>query len=300
MALESNREKMEKGILRLQEKQEKLERFRREVAQMEKRIRTVRLFFSPAEMQQEGSKYHDALKGQTVSKRTIAGIAETYLKLLARDVSANEDCLSQLKGYGLSKLEELQQGTIIPRLSPLVGYTEILSYIGSFLDLVNSMCAAFQARLQSDLYHVEREMDDVRAVLQEQAEREVNADMRNEQIVRAMAAITPERIRRTMLIADASKHRDGFLLPDAFRAMEEVGLNVWEPSRVVKRILELAGFNTDRIRVRSHNRTWVVLGADDRPVKWGNWGDVLNDPLFKKAYQKYRLERRKRDDLEDD
>lgn len=54
MALENDREIMTKGILRLQEKQEKLERFRREVALMEKRIVAVRFFFSQAEMQQEG------------------------------------------------------------------------------------------------------------------------------------------------------------------------------------------------------------------------------------------------------
>lgn len=291
---------MTKGILRLQEKQEKLERFRREVALMEKRIVAVRFFFSPAEMQQEGREYHGALRGQTVSKRTIAGIAVTYLKLLARDVGANQDFLSQLKEYGLSKLEELQQGQIIQRLSPLVGYAEILPYISSFLDLANSMCAAFQARLQSDLFHVEREMEDVRAALQHETERQETTNMRKEQAVRAMAAVTPERIRRAISNSLANKHRDGFLLPEARDAMERAGLNVWEPSRVVERILELAGFKNDRIRVRSHNRTWVVLGVNDKPVKWGTWGDVLNDPSFEKAYKKYRLERRAQEDLEDD
>lgn len=215
-------------------------------------------------------------------------------------MGANQDFLSQLKEYGLSKLEELQQGQIIQRLSPLVGYAEILPYISSFLDLANSMCAAFQARLQSDLFHVEREMEDVRAALQHETERQEATNMRKEQAVRAMAAVTPERIRRAISNSLANKHRDGFLLPEARDAMERAGLNVWEPSRVVERILELAGFKNDRIRVRSHNRTWVVLGVNDKPVKWGTWGDVLNDPSFEKAYKKYRLERRAQEDLEDD
>lgn len=297
---ENNHERLTPFLREKDEKKNELVRFQKEIGLMESKISAVKLWFSGDAIQHEGWDYYEVLKGKMINDETVPRLIRSLIKLLILDVDISSECIERFRKYGLERLSEIRGDKIKYKLSRLEHQGEIVSYIKSFLDVITSMCATFQARLQNDIFHIERETEEFSNKIQASLEKKEAAEIRKVELERSLSRITHERVSSAMEHVAYAKHSDGFFYDEARQDMERAGLKPWKPARVVERILELAGYKADRIRIRSHNRTWVVLGTDGRPVHSGRWGDVLHSKDFEKAYAKYRLERRSKEDLEED